>query len=340
MSEIDKERLEQYFKGMFDDKDYLQKLFCDKGKEDELEHLLRKQWYELLSMKELPDKKLDHILHKINYDINVGAGRSEDVKRKIVKWFTRIAAVLIIPVIIYSVIRLHRYSEILPSRVEIVAPAWSRVQFSLPDGTQGWLNSQSSLNYNSGFNAHREVVLHGEAFFDVVENPAKPFRVKTHDVIVTVLGTKFNVEAYDNENSVGVVLEEGKLRYYNKDINKTFSIEPNEYIIYDKSARRCRTEVVQAEKYIGWKEGKLIFRNDPLDVVAKRLERWYNIEVQVVGSITNQPILRATFVDEDLEEVLNLLKLSLPIDYVIQYPEKLTGDIYAKRKVTITSKIK
>jgi ferric-dicitrate binding protein FerR (iron transport regulator) len=101
------------------------------------------------------------------------------------------------------------------------------------------------------------------------------------------------------------------------------------------------TEKVQSEKYLVWTEGKLVFRNDPIDVIARRIGRWYNVDVEIQGNNYTDIRLRATFVDENLEEVLYFIKRALPIDYKI-----LTGgllnddDTYAKKKITFTTKNK
>lgn len=333
---VDIERIRRYFNG--DNKadfEYIRKIFTDQEYEDELEPFLRREWYELSEEKNQPDKNLDHILFKLNYDINNMRPERRIYSHKAFIWFSRIAAVLILPLLIYFTTHFTR-STIKPVYTELHAPAWSRIQFSLPDGTKGWLNSNSSLRYESDFKNNRNVTLNGEAYFDVERDKRKPFRVIASDVQVTVLGTRFNVESLDN--SVEVTLEEGKLEYYNKDLDKTFSMLPNDCIFYDNATGLFKVDVVQTEKYVSWKDGKLVFRNDPLDIVAKRLARWYNIDVEIKGDISDQPALRATFVDENLEEVLRLLKLSLSIDYIIQKPEKLSGETYTKTKVIITPK--
>ena len=346
MTEIgfDSEKINSFFRGKYSDKDlsYIDKLFCDKSREKELRQLLRKQWYELFQEEIEEEKNLDHILYRIHYGINTN---SQVLKRKnylsnLVKWTSRIAAILILPLAIYSGIHFlnSSKSENL-AWVEIKAPAWTRAQFSLPDGTTGWLNSNSRIKYDRRFNNNRQVTLNGEAFFDVYKDSKRPFKVSTDEILVTVSGTRFNIASYDNENTVEVVLEEGEVACYNKGLNKSYSMKPNDYISFDKTLNDFKVEVVQPEKYSSWKEGKLVFRNDPLDVLARRLERWYNIEVEIRGNISNQPRLWATFVDENLEEVLRLLKLGLPIYYDIERPQSQTDGIYRKTKVIITSKI-
>jgi ferric-dicitrate binding protein FerR (iron transport regulator) len=305
-----------------------------------LEHYLRRQWHEIASENDSPDKRFNHILYKLNFDINTRKAEHRAKTVKLVTLFSRIAAVLILPLLIYSAIHFYNSLKSKESWIVINAPAWSRVQFSLPDGTEGWLNSNSNLKYNAEFANDREVVLKGEAFFDVESDKKRPFRVNTADVLITVLGTKFNIESYGDENTVEVTLAEGKLDYYNKGMNRLYSMKPNDYIFYDKATGVFKVDAVQPEKYTAWKDGKLVFRNDPLDVVARRLGRWYNIDVEIKGDISSQPMLRATFVDEKLEEVLRLLKLSLSIDYTVHKPQKITDGTYTRTRVIITTKTK
>jgi ferric-dicitrate binding protein FerR (iron transport regulator) len=346
MAEIgfDSEKINRYFEGEYSDKDasYVDEVFCDKNKEKELKHLLLRQFYELLPEEEMDKKNLDHILYRIHYDINTrSSARKSWSFDNILKWTLRIAGILILPLVIYIGIQTYKETWLKKEAwVEIKAPAWTRAQFSLPDGTTGWLNSNSSVKYNGNFNADRQVTLKGEVFFDVFKDIKRPFKVNTNEVIVTALGTRFNIASYENEKNVEVVLDEGKLIFNDKEMNKSYTMNPNDLVIYDKTLKDYSTEIVQPHKYLSWTEGKLVFRNDPLDVIARRLERWYNIDVEVNASLTDDLRLRATFSDESLEEVLNLLKRSLPIDYRIENGDLKPDETYAKKKVIITLRTK
>jgi hypothetical protein len=336
---FDREKIKRYFRGEYFDQDaaYIDEVFCNSDKEKELEHQLRKQWYELFEDNEGLDKNLDNVLYKIHYDINTRLSvRIIRPFDNFIRWTLRIACVIILPFVI--LIGIQNFKEVSLKKeawVEIKAPAWTRAQFSLPDGTTGWLNSNSNVKYNGNFYTDRQVTLKGEAFFDVFKDKKRPFIVTTNEVIVKVLGTRFNIASYENEKDVEVVLEEGKLIFNDKEMDKSYTMNPNEMIIFDKTLKNFSTEVVQPHKYLSWTEGKLIFRNDPLDVIARRLERWYNIDVEVNVILTEDLRLRATFIDEGLEEVMNLLKRSLPIDYKIENGNIQTDGIYRKTKVII-----
>ncbi len=337
---LDQEKIKRHFSGKADELEYLCRLFSSDKNDDELNHALRLQWYDVLNENDIEEKNLDHVLYKLNYKINQKEASRRSHSLKLHRWFLRAAAILLLPLLVYSGYHFFNSGMMKETAwVEINAPAWSRVQFNLPDGSNGWLNSNSSLRYNTNFTKEREVTLNGEAYFDVEKVLRNPFKVHTSEVVITVYGTKFNIASYSDDNDVEVTLEEGKIDYYNKGMNRLYSMKPNDYISYNKISGKLKVDVVQPEKYNAWKDGKLVFRNDPLDEVAKHLGRWYNVDVEVVGNISNQPRLRATFVDEKLEEVLRFLELSLPVDYTLIKGEK-TGDTLQRTKVVISSKTK
>lgn len=341
---IDSEKIIRFLKGIYskEDESYIDEVFCDERKVKDLKDLLSRQFNELSPADELDKKNLDHILYRIHYEINSGS-----LKRKvwstdnISKWTIRIASVIILPLLLLIGVKTVKETNLRKEAwVEIKAPAWTRAQFSLPDGTIGWLNSNSSIKYNGDFILDRKIILTGEAFFDVYKDKKRPFIVSTNDVILTVLGTRFNIASYENEKNVEVVLEEGKLVFNNKEMYISYEMKPNDLVIYDKASKNYSTEVVLPKKYLSWTEGKLIFRNDPLDVIARRLERWYNIDVEIIGNLSDDNRLRATFLEDSLEEVLDMLKRSLPIDYKIENRNIHPDETYTKRKVIITPRIK
>jgi transmembrane sensor len=337
---INSERIDRYFKSRDaeDDASYIADVFCDNIKEKELEHHLRKQWYELFEEDEETERNLDHILYRIHYDINTKlTSPGERAFDKAIKWTLRIAGVMIIPLLLIWGVQLYKgVSPDKMSWVVINAPAWTRTQFCLPDGTTGWLNSSSSLKYNGNFLNDRQITLTGEAFFDVSRDRNRPFTVNTSEINLKVLGTRFNVASYENEKTVEIVLEEGKLIFNDKELKKSYTLKPNDLVIYNKTQKDFSTEVVQPQKYLSWTEGKLVFRNDPLDVIARRLERWYNIDVEVKVNSTENIRWRATFIDEALEDVLVLMKRSLHLNYSIENRDLKPDETFSRKKVIIT----
>lgn len=341
--EMDIEKIRNYFKGIFNEEDttYVEGIFVDDCKTEELRNYLHRDFEELSDEADDKERKrLDLILYKIHYDINTTFSVRKSHKfDPFIKWTLRLAGVIFIP--LFLMIGINAYQDSKNKKivwVEIKAPAWTRAQFSLPDGTTGWLNSNSTVRYHGDYINHRFVTLKGEAFFDVHKDNKHPFVVNTDEIAVKVHGTRFNVASYENEKSVEVVLEEGQIEFIGKGQDRTYMMKPNDLITYDKSRNDFILEQVQPQKYLAWTEGKLVFRNDPLDVIARKLERWYNIDVEINGNLSHNFRLRATFIDEGLEEVLELLKRSLPVEYNIMNRGLQPDDTFAKKKVVIICK--
>jgi ferric-dicitrate binding protein FerR (iron transport regulator) len=340
--EFDSERIKRYFSEEHPgtDESYISEVFCDNTKENQLRKLLSRQFSEMEPGQETENKDLNHILYKIHYDINTRLSKRRVIALPgILQWALSIAGALLIPLVIFMGIRNYREASLQKETwVEIKAPAWSRTQFSLPDGTTGWLNSNSSIKYGGDFITDRRVSLKGEAYFDVYQDKKRPFVVNTPDIMVKVLGTRFNIASYDDEKTVEVVLEEGSLLFNNIEKNKSFTMKPNDLVTYNKTMKDFSTEVVKPQKYMSWTEGRLVFRNDPLDVIARRLERWYNVNVELNGNPPKDLRWRATFTDDNLEEVLILLKRSLHVDYKIVSPQVKPDETFSRKKVILTCK--
>jgi transmembrane sensor len=344
MESLDREAIYRYFKGEYSasDASYVQDIFSDETRQQELKQVIAEQFEELVREKEADLKNLDHILYRIHYDINMKKQAQRTLSfDSIMKWTFRVAGMIILPIALYT--GFHVFKDTRQKKetwIEIKAPAWTRAHFNLPDGTFVWLNSNSSIKYNGNFIADRRVTLSGEAFFDVYKDKRRPFTVNTNDVTLKVLGTRFNIASYENETKTEVVLEEGKLVFSDREKRMTYTMKPNDLLAYDKTLQAYKTEVVLPQKYTAWTQGKLVFRNDPLDVIARRLERWYNIDVEIDVDFAEDIRWRATFMDENLDEVLSLLKRSLPVDYRIVIPDLSPDDTYVKKKVIITQRHK
>lgn len=339
-SVFDRERINTFFhdKSSGDDLSYIDMVINDGGYDREMKKLMSEQ-FDSLDQDDLndEDERLEKIFHAIWYDISCRERcRISLFKNKLINWTLKVAAMLFLPLLLYSGWDLY-YNKVKSREVwiEIAAPAWTRAQFSLPDGTTGWLNSKSSIKYAGDFIENRKVELDGEAYFNVRKNDANPFCVSTGGIQLEVLGTRFNVASYHDEKDVEVVLEEGSLRFINLSMDHSQLMKPNELIVYNKEHKSILSTVVHPRKYLSWTEGALIFRNDPIDVIARRIGRWYNADVEIVSNVDTNLRLRATFFDENLEEVLKILKISLPIDYRIQDAAIRSDSTYSRRKILI-----
>ncbi len=172
----------------------------------------------------------------------------------------------------------------VPSVVNtLVTPRGGEYQLVLSDGTKVWLNSDSQLTYSVPFSdKNRTVHLKGEAYFEVAHDKTKPFIVETDKQQVQVLGTHFNVSAYSNDLNVVTTLVEGKVRV-DQAINKSAEILlPNEQLILNKQTHNTLKQKVDTYLYTAWKEGRFVFKNEPLESFFEKLSRWYNVDVVIV----------------------------------------------------------
>ncbi len=238
----------------------------------------------------------------------------------------------------------NQKEEITPQMVTVTSNTGMRTQFNLPDGTIVYLNSGSTFTYPVPYDKNeRKVNLVGEAFFKVARRENQPFIVNVHDekFNIKVLGTEFNVQAYENDDEINTTLVSGSvvLEYKNNqgDLYKQ-SLSPSEKAVYNRITDNVNTMIINNydnpsdtiskkeqmnirkvnTKYeTAWIEGKLMFDDTPLPEVLKRLSHYYNVGFQV-----NDPVLKSyrftgTLVERELSQVLDYLKLSSHIDYRI-----------------------
>ena len=285
--------------------------------------------------------KLHHLIHLDSYK----KSRNLPFYRKAYRQLSKIAAVLLLPVLIISTWYFITDGQFFVKEektiyAEIYSPLTARTRFELPDGSTGWLNSGSTLKFPVKFRGkQREVKLSGEGFFDVVENSERPFVVKTCNIDIKALGTRFNVSAYPDDEIREVTLESGKVVVEKVSGSgepvKLAELQPNNQFVISKKSGIIKTKEVDTEKYTSWKEGKLVLRNDPMNEVVRRISRWYNVEIDLKNKELESYRYRATFEDETFSEVLKLLKLTSPIDYVEQKREKLRDGTFTKKKITL-----
>lgn len=255
--------------------------------------------------------------------------------------FYRIAAVLILPLLIASLYFFTKWQDLAQGETvyaEIQCPPGMRSRFNLPDGTTGWLNGDSYLKYPVQFSKNRSVELIGEAYFDVKKDKHSPFRVNAQGLDVEVLGTRFNVMAYDDLHRIEVTLDEGSVEVSKQGTSLNEILKPNEHLVLDKRENQAVIRSVQTSHFTSWKDGILEFRNVPLDEVARRLERWYNSEIIFQDDVLKDIPYRATFKNESLGRVLELLSLSAPICYEIIESKINKNGVYEKQKVILKYK--
>lgn len=336
--DFNSEILQRFFNGKYSRKDFLtiKSIFENPEKETEIKNLLQNHWFEV-NNEPLPEGNINHVLDKIHHQIRQENTRVKN--NRFITAFQRIAAILIIPLVLTFMAVFYFQSKSPTPEIayaEIQCPLGVRTKFVLPDGTKGFLNSGSTLEYPVIFTSGRNVSLTGEAFFDVTHDKDHPFTVNTPNMVTKVLGTQFNVIAYGNENSEEIILKKGKVEVYSKRGEKLETLQPNQKLVLNTQTRQYNKNKVEADQYVSWTEGKLVFRNESMQQVASRLGRWYNVEIEIKDRELLKYAFRATFIDEPLDEVLKLLALTAPLSYKEQIRETTINDTYKKRKVIVS----
>ncbi len=227
---------------------------------------------------------------------------------------------------------------------EINVPLGSKSQLRLPDGTVVWLNAGSKLSYfNNSFITSRQVMLEGEAYFDVVKNKENIFVVNTSDIKVKVFGTQFNIKSYSEENIIQTTLIEGSLSVEpikgNSKRNTVF-LKPNQSANYFKAVRKSDTsdELIAgdkeelpselAEKIIvmqkidplpitSWKDTEWVIEGESLDNLAVKLERRYNVKIYFQDVSLKKYKFSGILKDETFEQVLKILQITMPVVYKV-----------------------
>lgn len=241
------------------------------------------------------------------------------------------------------------------NELQVNAPLGSRSNVVLPDGSEVWLNSGSRLTYNDDFGkSNREVSLLGEAFFDVAHSKKSDFRVKTSDLVIKVLGTRFNVKSYPEEHVIETTLVEGKIEL--EEIGDKSSLQhiimtPNQKLIYKKKAENFadktpETKTIIPEESIeavdesvsmeselakvkiinkmdtqeetSWKDGKLIIKHESLALLAPILERYYNVNITFADDRIKEFVYTGTLNEVTIEEVLRALEKTSPIRFTLK----------------------
>lgn len=263
-----------------------------------------------------------------------------------IRWMTRAAAILLIPVLGFLLYTLsgkqQKLVETIPfaaNSVEVIAPVGSRTIVQLSDGSVVHLNYGSSIKYPQFFTGDtREVMLTGEAYFDVSHNPEKPFIVTAGNLTVEALGTAFNVLAYPDNHVIETTLVNGKVVLEQNDADgKTESIGvmvPGQHVKYNSETGTVRSTRGSVEKYIAWKDGKIVFDDTPITVVAERLSRMFNVDIEVADDLEDY-IFTVTFIDEPLFQILDLMTIAAPVTYTALPRKKLPDGTFSKQKIVI-----
>ena len=296
-----------------------------------------------------------HILRALDVDIqenkkvNVQEGfrqtrlkiKQKARKQLLIRIFNRAAAILILPLLLTTGALMYLLEDkaaepLAPvAYTEVMALPGTIIKTQLPDSSEVWLNSGSTLIYPTRFAADKRTVkLKGEAFFEVKTHSRHPFEVEIRDnVTVTARGTSFNVNAYQEDKVVETILLKGIVDVYHN--GSGLRLAPSEMATFDKAAGTIRKATVSPEERIAWKEGLLVFRSTPLDEVFKRISRRYNVEFIVHKETLADYPIRATFSSETLPQILDALKMAANIRWSEPKSRQNADLTYSRQQIEV-----
>lgn len=249
------------------------------------------------------------------------------------KWVQRVAAILFIPMAVTVLVLLNQSgpaSSVYVQMLEVQSQPGVVTSLRLPDSTLVYLNSASTLRYPSVFTGDtREITLSGEAYFDVMKDPAHRFIVSTpQNSRVEVLGTRFNLEAFDDMDEVVTTLVEGKVEFAYRKAGREqkISIKPGQKTVYNKNSEEILVKDTNGESELSWKDKKVVFDHTPLQEALHMLKKRYNVEFRLKTSKYDKYTFTGTFTDQYVDEILDNFKISSHIRWrVIQTKEKDQG---------------
>jgi transmembrane sensor len=340
---------------------FLRNYFSDEKYEEQIKELLIRDISESRIDDEAVSKvNFEEIYNQINNKISENSmkfgwdNRRQFVHRRSIIRIMKIAAVLILfftagGFFTYLIYAPH-YKEPI-SFNEIKVPLGARSEVILPDGSNVWLNAGSTICYSNIFNKkNRQVFLTGEAYFKVNKNTELPFTVITGDLNIIATGTEFNVKAYDDEGIIETTLITGKVEIHYKgqterNGSSDVTLEPSQKAVYVKKQQELRIEEIRdimainpgilnpqegnlyvasridPAPIIAWKNNKLIFKGEELVTLAVKLERKYNMSIRFRSDEVKHFRFTGTLEDETITQVLDVIKLTAPIDYELKGKE-------------------
>lgn len=243
---------------------------------------------------------------------------SQTIPKQKSRWvsFTAVAAVAILFFTLgISLHLLHDHSQ---QELIVMVENGQKANVQLPDGSHVHLNSASELRYSPDFGKkNRTVKLQGEAYFDVYANSNNPFIVQTHDDLqIKALGTKFNIKSYPGDEQITSTLVEGKVEVSNQLLSE--KLNPYEQIsFHTKEMTFSKSRIDNMDEVIFWMTDQFVFDKEPLENIAKILERTYNVTISFASPDIKEIQYSGKIKNNSMENVLNLISIVSPLQYTI-----------------------
>lgn len=313
-------------------------------------------------IEETPENKqyfgeIRNIWHIAHPAFNPDSIETQEVKKKFIQqisipqpnirhvalwvYWQRIAAVLLIPLALitgYMFTRTPAISYVEESFQELTVPFGMVSQVDLPDGSKVWLNGGSSIKFPVNFRkGQRAISLTGEGYFEVEADKNNPFTVETPHSKIIATGTSFNINAHEKDTITAITLIKGVV---DVELGQAPSIQmqPGDHLNYNNKKANYSIRQTDPYKWYAWKDGQMIFRDDSLMYVFKRLEQTFNVEFLVKDPGITDALYRASFEEESLNEILRLLELTTPIQFVYLNREKDVNNRFKKQQIEVMHK--
>ncbi len=252
------------------------------------------------------DQEWSHFMNNVREKETEAKTRSLE-KPSYSSWYKLAAAVLLFAVSGWIITRF-----ITAGNDMVYQTASRTMTVKLPDGSQVILNRNSELSYSSSFgDADRTVLLKGEAFFDVTPNPQKPFVIQVNDAQVEVVGTSFNVLAYDSMSEVEVVVQSGVVKLSGRDHKTEVKLKAGDKGIYSRRTQKLRSGVNEDVNFQSWNTQKIVFTENDLRTVVATLNKTYHANISIAADIPASCVVTVTFDKQSLEAVLHVLETTL-----------------------------
>lgn len=263
--------------------------------------------------------KAEHVANTLGDHKGELSGSRKNSIKNILK-YAAIAIALVGTALYFQETTAPIISETENTMVMIATSIGEKEEVILSDGTKVIVNANSVLSYPASFAGNtREVMLKGEAFFEVTENKEKPFIVNTNEGMdIKVLGTVFNVKSYPEDKKVETTLVSGKVQVVERKDNKTVLLYPSQRATYNKTDDRLIIDKVETDHLISWKDGRLIYDETPLKDVIKDLERVYDVTFLVDSKELLEYKFKGVFDNLTITQVLSLFELSSPIQCTLK----------------------
>jgi transmembrane sensor len=315
-------QINKYLNGVANPEEFSEVLqvLCSAENEGIVTSELFKSW-EKTQSSAIESRENDQLLDKIHHRIALEESEISSKKFRIYQNLLRVAAILIVGLIISTIVIYNRpQSDVYSMAIETVkTPFGARTNFKLSDGSEVWLNSGSVISFPRQFGIIRNIELSGQAYFKVSKD-GKPFIVKTASGSVEVMGTSFDVKDYKDEN-FETTLVEGSVKVIDNK-NQLLTLKPGQQAVIN-GEQVLSMKAVKTELITSWRDGKLIFDKEPFQNVAKKLERWYNVKIELQGERLKKLGYTGTIEQETFGEVLELINATTPIIYSFNKKERI-----------------